>query len=258
MIMKILIFELFNFLSILSKRILSLPKTFGLDVDNKILRRDSTEHMGTLLSGKQCDDFRNLIDRLIDDPNVKVWRDPEGADERIYFAEKVDAAFEDLYKSQIIRDKLISYTGARVPVGMLLAARLSAKNNNLGSGGGWHRDSPFRTQFKTLCYLNKVTSVGGPFQVIKGSHRLAAIIKASVKSLLKVGVYRFSEETINEYLNGTNSVAVDILGDEGDFFAVDTKAIHRGKPIEEGTRYVLFWYFWDGKIPAHIAELDQN
>jgi hypothetical protein len=210
------------------------------------------------LSAEQCDFLRNLIDRLIDDPNVKVWRDPEGADERIYFANKVDPAFENLFESQIVKDKLISYTGSRVPVGMLLAARLSAKKHNLGSGGGWHRDSPFRTQFKALCYLNKVTSKGGPFQVIKGSHRMPAIIKATLRSLLKVGVYRFSEETVNEYLNGTNSVAVDILGDEGDLIAVDTKAIHRGKPIEEGTRYVLFWYFWDGKIPVHIAELDQN
>lgn len=255
---KILIFEFLNFILITIKKISLWKRISKLGFDNSKLRRDGIEYMGKILTEEQCKDLRCRIDAMIDNPDIKVWRDPEGADERIYFADKVDATFEQLYKSKIVKDKLISYTGTRAPVGMLLAARLSVKENNLGSGGGWHRDSPFRTQFKALCYLNKVTKTGGPFQIIKGSHRMAAVIKASVKSLLKFGVYRFSEETVNEYQKVTNTFAEDILGDEGDLLVADTKAIHRGKPIEVGTRYIIFWYFWDGKIPEHIAELDQD
>ena len=255
---KTIAFELLNFFLIVIKKLSMFKKLSKLDLDNSKLRQDGVESMGKLLTKKQCQDLRSRIDALIDNPNVKVWRDPEGSDERIFFADKVDLAFKELYESKIIRDKLVSYTGTREPVGMLLAAKLSPLKNNLGSGGGWHRDSPFRTQFKSLCYLNNVTEVGGPFQIIKGSHKMISVILASLKSLLRPGEYRFSEKTIKSYINTTNHFSSDILGSEGDFFAVDTKAIHRGKPILEGTRYVLFWYFWDGELPAHIAALSQD
>ena len=48
-----------------------------------------------------------------------------------------------------------NYSGPKVILETTLAAKLSHKKGNLGSGQGWHRDSYFR-QFKAMAYLTDV------------------------------------------------------------------------------------------------------
>ena len=53
---------------------------------------------------------------------------------------------------------------------MVMANRTVFKNNNIGSGAGWHKDS-YSNQYKSILYLNDVNSENGPFQIIKDSNK---------------------------------------------------------------------------------------
>ena len=59
---------------------------------------------------------------------------------------------------------------------MTKANKVKYNKNNLGSGGGWHRDD-FNFQFKAILYLNDVSMDNGPFQLIENSNGLINIIK---------------------------------------------------------------------------------
>jgi hypothetical protein len=187
-----------------------------------------------------------------------VWKDNLGADNRIYFINEIDDEFDEFYRNPLIRQALRDYTGIENPAGMLLAARLDAKDGNVGSGGGWHRDSPTTHQFKAVCYLNDVNTHNGPFQYIKSSHHKLKVIAFYFRKLLKAGSYRFSDEEISDYIKATDQNVIEVTGSEGSLAFVDTKAIHRGKPIEKGSRYVLFCYFWAHNVPKHFEDLRQN
>lgn len=225
---------------------------------NKALNTDGITIEKNFFNSEQCKHLRNKIDTYISKGESNVWQDELGADNRVYFINEIDSDFEKFYSNPIIRDALLKYTGTSKPNGMLLAARIDAKEGNLGSGGGWHRDSPITHQFKAICYLSDVGAGNGPFQFVKGSHRKINVIKSYLKGIFKVGQYRFTEKDIEQYLSFNNSKVSDIIGPEGTLVFADTKGLHRGKPIEEGSRYVLFCYFWHGAIPNHFEKLRQN
>lgn len=205
----------------------------------------------------ECAKLRKKIDQLIDNTNVNVWSDDEGADQRVYFANDLDSDLKAFYDNQVIREVLRAYTGTSKPNGMLLASRIEYKENNQGSGGGWHRDSPFTHQFKAICYLNDVDEMNGPFQYIKKSQRKWYSITSYLKKIFKPGIFRFSEQDIKLYSKEQKQKITSVIGKEGSLVFADTKGIHRGKPLKSGFRYVLFCYFWHGEIPEQFAKLKQ-
>ncbi|MFT6734267.1 MAG: hypothetical protein ACJAS9_002462 [Polaribacter sp.] len=207
----------------------------------------------------QCADYRQRIDAMIASGSSNVWCDEQGSDQRIYFINEVDELFQDFYQHPKVRDVLAAYVGTTEPKGMLLAARIEYVENNLGSGGGWHRDSPFTHQFKAICYLNDVTSENGPFQYIKQSHRKFKVLKNYFNKTFKPGQYRFSDKDIEGFLNSNPELHItDNVAKAGTLVFADTKGIHRGKPLSSGTRYVLFCYFWHNTIPPHFEALKQK
>ena len=213
---------------------------------------------GTYFSPEDCENMRIKIDSHIESGDVNIWRDPQGADERIYYAEKIDPIFKRFFENEKIRDVLFCHTGISDPVGFVMAARITAKSYNLGSGGGWHRDSPVSHQFKAICYLSDVAAENGPFEYIKGSQRKLSIITSYLRGILKKGAYRFENREIDRYIDLTNLKAEALIAKEGSLIFADTKGIHRGRPIEKGTRYAVFCYFWDKKIPSHFAKYEQS
>lgn len=225
---------------------------------NESLKKDGITVKNNYLSSEECKHLRDKIDYYISSESSNVWCDEIGADNRIYFINEVDSDFDCFYKDSLIRNVLCKYTGTTNPSGMLLAARIDCKEGNLGSGGGWHRDSPITHQFKAICYLSDVGVKNGPFQYIKGSHKKLSLLKAYLMKLFKAGQYRFTEKEIEDYLEKTNSDLMELIGHEGTLAFVDTKGIHRGKPIGEGSRYVLFCYFWHKSIPEHFQNLRQK
>ncbi|GAA72651.1 phytanoyl-CoA dioxygenase family protein [Pseudoalteromonas sp. BSi20439] len=255
-----------NLLIVLLKELLEsalrnirLVRVQGKDTSiNKTLNRDGIVVESNFFNSEQCKYFRDKIDSYIYKGESNVWQDDLGADNRVYFINEIDSEFEKFYSNPLIRNALLKYTGTSKPNGMLLAARIDAKEGNLGSGGGWHRDSPITHQFKAICYLSDVGPSNGPFQYIKGSHSKMNVIKSYLKKIFKAGQYRFTEKEIKNYLSYSKTEISDMVAPEGTLVFADTKGLHRGKPIEKGSRYVLFCYFWDGVIPKHFEKLRQK
>jgi hypothetical protein len=209
------------------------------------------------LTPEQCQLYIDKIESHIASGECSIWVDDEGADNRIYFINSIDENFDEYYKNEKIRSVLRNYTGTSDPKGMLLAAKIVYKEGNVGSGGGWHRDSPVTHQFKTVCYLNDVDETNGPFQYIRGSHRKSDVIRSYLSKVFNAGQYRFRDTEVESYITSNNRHIDSITGNAGTLVYADTKGLHRGKPLEAGTRYVLFCYFWHDSIPAQFESLMQ-
>ena len=240
-----------------------------LSVFSRIKRRHEQEYHGLreygyfvspeFLSRDICNEMISDIDTYLDKEKgrINIWSDEVGADQRVYFIESINDKFKNFYEEPYFREVLASYTGITEPKGFVLAARIDAGNGNIGSGGGWHRDSPVHHQTKALCYLSDVHQNNGPFQYISRSHSKRSVISAYVKGIFRPGQYRFTNENIEHYLDRSGQEIVEINAGAGTLVFADTKGIHRGKPITEGRRYVLFCYFWDKNIPEQFEALRQ-
>lgn len=241
-----------------------------LSVSSRIRKRHRSEYLGLreygyfispgFLSRELCNEMISDIDKCLDNENshINIWSDEVGADQRVYFIESINNKFKSFYEEPYFREVLASYTGIQEPKGFVLAARIDAVSGNIGSGGGWHRDSPVHHQTKALCYLSDVHQNNGPFQYISKSHSKISVISAYVKGIFRPGQYRFTNENIQQYIDRSGQEIVEINAGAGTLVFADTKGIHRGKPITEGRRYVLFCYFWDGKIPEQFEPLKQS
>ena len=221
------------------------------------LKNEGISIVPNYLSEEKIEKYKGLIDKYLDDEKSNVWVDEKGADERLYFIDEIDEDFKKYYETPLFREVLKEYTGISKPKGMLLAGKIKAVSDNLGSGGGWHRDSAFAHQFKSICYLTEVKSVNGPFMYIRSSNNKFNILKQYIYGVIKPGASRFNDDEIKEYLKVTKQEVVEVTGSAGSLVFADTKGIHRGKPIEEGERYVLFCYFWNKNTPTHFNELKQ-
>ena len=211
------------------------------------------------LSRDVCKEMISDIDMYIDKETdrINIWSDEVGADRRVYFVESINDRFNRFYEEPYFREVLASYTGITEPKGFVLAARIDAVNGNMGAGGGWHRDSPVHHQTKAMCYLSDVHQNNGPFQYISKSHSKKSVISAYLKGIFRPGQYRFTNDDVEHYLDKTGQDIVEMTAGAGTLVFADTKGIHRGKPIAEGRRYVLFCYFWDKKIPDQFEALRQ-
>ena len=224
---------------------------------SKNLKESGYKVLNSYLSKDKCQYFISLIDKHIEKNDCNIWSDNKGADKRVYFIEQIHEEFCQYAQNPHFIDTLKRYLGYKNPKFMVLAARLDYVEGNEGSGGGWHRDSPYSNQFKTLCYLTDVTEDNGPFEVLENSHKKINIIKSLVSNVLSPGAYRFNKEQVKSYLKYHSSKVKSFTGRAGDLIMVDTKLIHRGRPIKDSSRYVLFCYYWDKKIPDHFVSLQQ-
>lgn len=206
---------------------------------------------------EKCQSLIQEIDGLLENPNIKVWQDKEGADQRIYFAESVSEKFRELFDDVLTNRLIREYTGIKKPVGFVLVNRISYKQGNQGSGGGWHRDSPYTHQFKKIYFLNDVNEENGPFQYIVSSHTKRSVIKSYIKRAFLPGQFRFNDVEIRKYKKIAGQSEKSVVVNAGTLVLADTKGIHRGKPLESGFRYAVFCYYWRKKIPSHFDVLRQ-
>jgi hypothetical protein len=239
-------------------RIIMAGKKFIVNETLESIKKDGLFVVPSFLTEGQCKKYISIIDECIEDQSTNVWMDDEEADHRIYFINDINDDMNAFYKNEFIRDALTLYTGIVNPAGMLLAARIEYKKDNKGSGGGWHRDSPFNHQFKGICYLNDVHEDNGPFQYIKRSHQKLNVLSSYLRGLFSPGQSRFTTDEVNAYCQSARLKVSNIHGSSGTLILADTKGIHRGKPLDNGVRYVLFCYFWDWKIPGHFMKHRQG
>jgi hypothetical protein len=198
----------------------------------------------------KCRDVIEKIEQELHDVSVcHRWDDAEGSDHRLYQAEKMGGLLEQFLNDPLIEQYRYAYTGVKNPDKLLLAARLDGVSGNRGSGGGWHRDSPHRSQFKAILYLSDVDSSNGPFEYIEGSHKVVNSLRLVLSSQSLPNQYRFTDQEIQNILSLKFPLRT-FAAKAGTLLLVDTKGIHRGCPITTGRRYAITQYCYDGKKPA--------
>ena len=198
-------------------------------------------HLPSQIEPTKVTELKSCIDDLLENQsqNVNIWNDPEGADSRIYGANQLNTKFKELIPFNFIKNIGELYLQTSLEEYFILAAKISYKEGNIGSGGGWHRDSAHSHQFKSIMYLSDVNEKSGPFQYIPKSHKTFFKIKLP----FNLSKTRFSVEEINIL----NESILECTAKAGDIILTDTKGLHRGKPLDSGFRYALTVYFFTNK-----------
>lgn len=161
----------------------------------------------------------------------RVWRDQVGSDSRNKGFEQDIGDLVEHFKIERRIKAIDEYLGRPVKSWFLMANRVVPVENNLGSGGGLHRDSQFSHQVKCIWYMNDVNAENVPFEFVPGSH----FNEVSVRDTYSLGEYRF-----DSVRRGHELVEADASA--GTMLVCDTKCIHSGKPIEKGVGYVVMLY----------------
>ncbi|WP_099036296.1 phytanoyl-CoA dioxygenase family protein [Lacimicrobium alkaliphilum] len=183
--------------------------------------------------------------------DVDIWRDAQGSDTRIMGIEAFQSEL-DIRKDVLVGRVIASLYGQPPGSGFITSGHLLFRPGNLGSGGGWHRDSVHSDQFKALVYLTDVNSDNGPFQYYLNT--------SSENSLAELEEHYDIPVTENRISCDPTSVLpvdrlVEVCGPAGSLIISNTRGIHRGKPIQSNERFSLTSYHWKGGIPAHIDKL---
>lgn len=192
------------------------------------------------LSSKDCDYIIKKIDSTIKDHPNKIWQDQQGSDKRIFGAELIDQKIMDFFKDGLMHSIGEAYCGCKLKNIMTMANRVKYLENNLGSGGGWHKDA-YRRQFKSLLYLQKVDSSNGPFQLIKNSNKIFNTLINLIKLNEGYPNTRFENEEIIKNFNEDEIVTLE--GEVGTLILFDPALIHRGAPILKSARYAITNYY---------------
>ena len=191
----------------------------------------------------EIDDYLKI---KINNKNL-IWSDDALSDFRIFNSEsKIKSKLiKKFLNDPFIENIRKKYTGRNKSKKSVLAAKLISKQGNLGSGGGWHFDSPYSRQFKALMYLSDVTIDNGPYAYIEKSSSKWLHIKCFFKGLIKPGQYRFTNNEVMKISNKLNLKNQIVTGTKGDLILVDVTAFHRGQPIKSGTRHAITLYCSD-------------
>lgn len=207
-------------------------------------------------SKEECDNIVLDIDNIIKQYPNQIWRDNNESDLRIYGADALSSKIEKFRNNETLNQVLETYEGLQMTDGFILGARLTYQENNLGSGGGWHRDWAVRKQTKAILYLTDVEETNGPFQYLNKSHTSKSILKATLKGNLEFNQNRFTENEVAFIQKQSKNTVTTFTAKAGTLIFTDTRGIHRGMPIQTGNRYALTYYTWFGMgIPNHIKKL---
>lgn len=184
----------------------------------------------------------------------KAWKDDEGSDSRIFGIDRVDSSFYELFETPSLTSIYKKYIDRFSYHHFVMANKVCFKNDNVGSGGGWHRDVINRRQLKFILYLNDVDEKNGCFQYIKYSHIIPE--KWKINRLLGKGQsdVRYTEEEA-ELLLKKGYQCIDLTGKAGTLIIVDTSGIHRGSPLKKGLRYAATNYMSDTKFGESMTKL---
>lgn len=234
------------------------PLKFEEDVlaITKILREKGYVALEGYFSAEQCALMRNEIDTILDKYSDYVQTDSHDSDHRLFGGNNASALINDLYwNNELLKNVRNCFYEHEDIVGSTLVARMDAKAENLGSGGGWHRDMIFGRQIKSIAYFSEVKLENGPFQLLTNSHKDSSILETIARCDVKAFQNRFSNDDIEKITKEGDYETLTFTAKEGILLLVDTTSIHRGMPIQTGSRYALTNYWFENKIPQHIEKL---
>tara|TARA_S200000501_G_C20775350_1_gene722428 strand:+ start:380 stop:1060 length:681 start_codon:yes stop_codon:yes gene_type:complete len=205
-------------------------------LSNQIIKQIKSEGFYILrnfLDNNKIDDLKNSFNKFLANENY-LWNDSTGSDSRIFGIDLIDKKFRKIFETDLLNSVFENYISKNSKYSFIMANKVVYKNGNLGSGGGWHRDTFFQKQLKFIVYLSDVNEKNGAFEYIPKSH---------FKSSKVVDLFtRLSQKNIRRYADKNYKKAIKLTGKKGDLIIVDTSGVHRGSPIENGTRYALTNY----------------
>ncbi|WMX16012.1 phytanoyl-CoA dioxygenase family protein [Aureispira sp. CCB-E] len=229
-----------------------------------VVRKEGVYVYENFLSKEKCEMFKKEIDAVLEKENPKIWKDSLGSDTRCFginrLSKFIDVHFYNEPRIVALREAFLAQKDERI-LGFSMANKLVVKENNLGSGLGWHRDTVNESQFKVILYVTDVGEKNGAFQYLKGSHKKQSVLDGILEYNFDYNHNRLKDIDIDNYLKTGKYNLITPVGKAGTLLVVDTSGIHRGMPIEEGERYALTNYYALPKkiggsgLPKHILNL---
>lgn len=217
------------------------------------LRKTGLVIIPDFISSSECEILCNSIKEHM--RKSYAWHDPEGSDSRVLGIEAVCTEFKNVFDKPWLVNIYKKYISKFSFHHFIMANKVSYVDRNLGSGGGWHRDTVTRRQLKFLVYLNHVDENSGCFQYIPATH--TPFEKWRTNRLMNVGQseHRYKDENIEKLLADKNYKVKDVTGKAGTLIIVDSSGIHRGRPIKEGNiRYAATQYMSEDKFQPHVQK----
>lgn len=200
--------------------------------------------------------IRKDLDLAFQRNDLPIWSDDEGADHRLF---GINHLSEVAKKFNAYPDSLRILNGyTKIPISYIttMGGRIKSLDQNKGSGGGWHRDTADFRQVKSIMYASPITQDNGPFQYVDGSHQRKNI-PTYAKYLNKAwNERRFTNEEVESLRDHFDLKITTLVSKPGEIILVDTSGLHRGKPLESGSRYALTNYIWNHRVvPPHIKQM---
>lgn len=208
-------------------------------------------------SSDQLATMRQEVDRIMEAHKEQLWKDAQGSDHRLFGANNVSEALNDFHHHPKAGALLNAYMHSAGPsFGTLMAGKITATDDNTGSGGGWHRDTADFKQVKSIIYLSDVGPENGPFQYIEGSHLLRNISKATDYLGVHWRERRFEPKALEKACDQFGWKVTTLTAPAGSIVLANTRGLHRGMPLQSGLRYALTNYLWYNEpVAPHIKDL---
>ena len=229
---------------------LQRPQFSIANTKEKALLSEIWEHGFTIIENYKDSEF---CDTCIQDFEKGREKFPSfvhhGDDIRLYGLEHFSPTIHSFFDDPFIYKLANLYTRKKIERVFSLVNKVE-KVGEFGSGGGWHRDWFFH-ELKALLYLTDVDETKGPFELLKGSHRLKWIMKDIQTGGLSFNQNRL-DKNINAILKQYPERHVSLTGKKGTLVIFDMTTIHRGAPLKQDCRYAITMQYSDKKISEKV------
>lgn len=230
-----------------------IPKNFKKKLNyNHVnsLQNNGYTVIDNYFSRKECNQIiRNINQFILNSDNKKIWKSNDGSDLRIYRAKKIDKKINIFFKDIKLKNYGENYIDMALKNAFTMCGILKFESENLGSGGGWHKDS-INPCYKTMVYLTDVDKIGnGALQIISKSNNIKSVVD-HYYYLRKYDLLntRFNEKEINKLVKYKNYKIKTIKARAGSVILFDGSNLHRGAPIKtKKKRYALTNYYFHNR-----------
>ncbi|MBL8954855.1 MAG: phytanoyl-CoA dioxygenase family protein [Myxococcaceae bacterium] len=219
------------------------------------LKSDGFAMLPSFYTAAECEQVIAEVRHVFETRAPRLWRSKDGADTRAFAAETVSARIRRFNRDPLLLRLGEKYLHETLEPFFTMAGHLRPTDGNLGSGGGWHRDTAAEHQFKALVYLTDTTEQTGAFQYVPGSHRLRSLVRGIVTAGAHFGQHRFEDAEVARICAAAGTEPRTFAGAAGTLLLVDSSGIHRGMPIATGERYALTTYYFS---PEQVASCWRN
>jgi hypothetical protein len=195
-------------------------------------------------SADKCAAGRQEIDRLVEDYPDVVQRNSGGSDKRMFGVEAVSPPLAEFHNDPMLQAVGETLGGCAIYNFATLGARIDATSENNGSGDGWHRDA-HDFQFKAILYLSDVSEDTGPFEYLPGSQKKwRAAFDTAMGDFPSAPNMRYDPVIVERLVRRFPLSIERFVGKAGTLLLVNTAGIHRGRPLQAGSRYALTNYYY--------------